>query len=443
MRTPWLRAWFGPRCFWALAACATVIALGSISAAALWLGALALLALLILLCIDAGIGPRRAAIVVERLDAQHFSMRVATALRYVVRNESNALCRIGLLETPVANLEILEDEVTGEVPPRSSVELERAVLPCRRGPAQLGAVYLWYENRIGLFRRRLRVDLSCGIRIYPDLSLVERYGKLHARNRLIEAGLRKMRLRGVGTELESLREWTDGDQFRAINWKASSRRGKLIVTHYDVERSQNVMLLLDCGRLMTARIESQRKLDYAITAALSVATIANLANDKIGFVAFANQIIAASAPRSGRRGLVAASQKLYDLEPRFEESDYARAFLYLRSHVQKRSLIILFTDMFDPVSAAAILLDITMLARRHFVVCVLMSDAAIEKALRAAPREPSDVYRGAVAATLAEERRSASAVLTRAGVRVIDVPASNLTVALIDAYLDVKGRGLL
>ncbi|MBV8689872.1 MAG: DUF58 domain-containing protein [Candidatus Eremiobacteraeota bacterium] len=443
MRALWLNAWFSPRCFWAIGFGATVVALGSVSGIALWLGGIALLATIVLIAADFVLGPRRASIIVQRLETGHFAMRVRTDLRYEIRNESNRFCRIGLFETPIANLEIDEDEITADLPPRSSVQLDRDVLPRARGTAQLGAVYLWYENALGFIRRRMRIDLSTSVRVYPDLSLVERYGKLHARNRLIEAGLRKMRLVGVGTELESLREWTDGDQFRAINWKASARRGKLIVTHYDVERSQNVMLLLDCGRLMSARIDEQRKLDYAITAALSVARIADLANDKVGFVAFANHIIAASPPQSGKRGLTAASQQLYDLEPRFEESDYARAFLYVRSHVQKRSLIVLFTDMFDPVSAATILLDIGVLARRHLVVCVLMSDAAIETALAAAPREPQDVYRAAVAATLAEERRAARAVLTRAGVRVVDAPASKLTVALIDAYLDVKQRGLL
>ncbi|MBV9277434.1 MAG: DUF58 domain-containing protein, partial [Candidatus Eremiobacteraeota bacterium] len=260
MRALWLNAWFSPRCFWAIGFGATVVALGSVSRIALWLGGIALLATIALIAADFVLGPRRRSIIVQRLEPGHFAMRVRTDLRYEVRNESNRFCRIGLFETPIANLEIDEDEITADLPPRSSMQLDRDVLPRARGAAQLGAVYLWCENALGLIRRRMRIDLSTRVRVYPDLSLVERYGKLHTRNRLIEAGLRKMRLTGVGTELESLREWTDGDQFRAINWKASARRGKLIVTHYDVERSQNVMLLLDCGRLMSARIDEQRKL---------------------------------------------------------------------------------------------------------------------------------------------------------------------------------------
>ena len=422
---------------------AAIFALGSLSLVIVWL-AISLLALLLaFFAADCFVGPKRNEIVVQRIEGDHFSLRALEHLRYRIVNTSNARARIGLIEEPLPQLRFLQDEITAAVPARSQLDLERPVVPLLRGALTLGTVYVWFENTIGLVRRRLRVKVAHEVRVYPDLGLVERYGNLHARNRLIEAGLRKMRLRGIGTEFESLREWSDGDQFRAINWKATARRGKLIVTQHEVERSQNIMLLLDCGRLMTPRIDEQRKFDYAITAALSAATIAGLANDKVGFVAFANQILFASVPRAGKVALAEASQRLYDLEPRFEESDYGRAFGYVRAHLHKRSLIVLFTDMFDPVASATVLSEIGLLARRHLVLCVLMNDAAIEAALAKVPGEPLDVYRAGVAASLAEERRAARAILARTGVRLIDVPAAKLTVSLIDAYLDIKQRALL
>lgn len=443
MRNLWLPAWPSPRFLWGLVAIAAVFALGSLSIVTVWVAAALMALLLVLFAADLIVGPRRDELMVERIGDEHFSLRAIEHLRYRITNTSEVVARIGLIEAPLPQLRFLQDEIGAAVPARSQVEVERAVLPVLRGPVTLGTVYLWFENALGLVRRRVRVILTHELRVYPDLSMVERYGKLHTRNRLIEAGLRKMRLRGIGTEFESLREWSSGDQFRAINWKATARRGKLIVTHHEVERSQNIMLLLDCGRLMTPRIDEQRKFDYAITAALSAATIAGLANDKVGFVAFANQILFACAPRSGKVHLAEASQHLYDLEPRFEESDYGRAFAYVRSHLHKRSLVVLFTDMFDPVASATILSEIGVLARRHLVLCVLMSDAAIEAALAKVPAQPLDVYRASVAASLAEERRAARAILAKSGVRVIDAPAAKLTMSLIDAYLDIKRRALL
>jgi uncharacterized protein (DUF58 family) len=216
-----------------------------------------------------------------------------------------------------------------------------------------------------------------------------------------------------------------------------------MVAQHEVERSQNVLLLLDCGRLMTPRIDTGRKLDYAVTAALSLATIAGLANDRVGLVAFAREILAASAPRSTRSSIARLASELYGLEPRFEESNYARAFAYLRHHLHKRSLIVFLTDVIDPLAQAAVMAEVGSLARHHLLICVFMSDAAVSTALERAPQDVSDAYRANVAVALANERRLAKAMLERTGVIVIDVPAKKLTTALIDEYLRVKRRGML
>jgi uncharacterized protein (DUF58 family) len=176
---------------------------------------------------------------------------------------------------------------------------------------------------------------------------------------------------------------------------------------------------------------------------MSVASIAALANDKVGIVAFASDILHAYAPRSSGRSLSHLAGELHGLEPRFEEADYDRAFSYVRSHVHKRSLIVFFTDMVDPVAQSAVLAQIGTLARRHLVVCAFMNDAAIDRALETDAHAPPDVYAAGVALELREERLVAAAALRRLGVQVIDVPAHDLTTALIDRSLQIKQRGLL
>jgi uncharacterized protein (DUF58 family) len=216
-----------------------------------------------------------------------------------------------------------------------------------------------------------------------------------------------------------------------------------MVVNHEVERSQNVMLVLDCGRLMTPRIDEQRKFDYAVTAALSLAAVAGLASDRVGVVAFAGEILAARAPRSTRASTARIADLLYDLEPRFEEANYSRAFAYLRAHLHKRSLVVFLTDVIDPLSQASLLAELGSLARRHLLVCVFMSDAAVSAALSTAPADVGGAYRAGVALGLEEERRTAAAMLTRTGAIVLDVPAPKLTTALIDEYLRVKTRGRL
>ncbi len=441
-RSPFAGVWPAPRAYWTLAILALLLAIGGALPAFLVLAALCAAALVAGTLADAFAGVDRASLDIEREPLEPFALRARGALRYRVRNRSGAALRLNLIESDCRVLRFVQDEVTVSVPPHSEAAVERGVIPVARGGDVLDTIYVTAQNQFGFLSRRLRFSARQPIRVYPDLSAVERYGALHVRNRLIEAGLRRMRLRGTGTELENLRDWAPGDQFRSIEWKATARRGRLMVAEYEVERSQNVMIVLDAGRLMTPRVDEQRKFDYAITAALSVASIASLAHDKIGLVAFASQILRAQAPRSGH-SISSIAAQVHDLEPRFEESDYARAFAYVRSNVRKRSLVVFFTDMVDPVAQSSVLAQIGILAKRHIVICVFMNDRAIDRALEAFPKTSSDVYAAAVALELRDERRAAAAILQRLGVQVIDVPARELTTALIDRYLLVKQRGLL
>ena len=154
-------------------------------------------------------------------------------------------------------------------------------------------------------------------------------------------------------------------------------------------------------------------------------------------------MLARVAPGSGDAARAQLTDALSDLEPRFEEADYERAFLDIERSLRRRSLVVLFTDLFDPVASSAVLGAAKLLTTRHLVLVVLMNDAAIAEALRRTPRDADDAYRGAVAATLADERARAVATLRDRGILVVDVPAAELTIALLDAYVDVKTRGLL
>ncbi len=373
----------------------------------------------------------------------HFSLRRSAELRYAIENRARRALRVGLVEAPLRTLDLGDAEVVAVVPASSEVTSSMTALPIARGSDRFTRIYVWYESTLGLIRRRTVIDAPEALRVYPDLSAVERYGSLHVRNRLVDAGLRRMRLRGVGSEFESVRDYESGDAFRSIDWKATARRGKLMVVQREVERSQDVMLLLDCGRLMTARIGAQRKLDYAVTAGLSMASIASLASDRVGVVAFARQILVARAPRSTTASVRALADAICDVEPRFEESDYARAFAYLRSHLHRRTLIAFFTDVIDPVAQSAVLAELGSLAKRHVVLCIFMNDAAVSATLARSPETIEQSYATGVALGLALERTVAAKTLQRSGIIVLDVPAEKLTIAAIDEYLRVKSRGLL
>jgi uncharacterized protein (DUF58 family) len=216
-----------------------------------------------------------------------------------------------------------------------------------------------------------------------------------------------------------------------------------MVVQREVERSQSIVVALDAGRLMAARLGDRRKLDYAVSAALAIAKIAQLADDRVSLHAFADRTLASVPPKTGAIHVAALADALADLEPAYVESDYERAALEILRRHHKRSLVVVFTDLVDPVASTALLSSLALLVPRHLVVVALMNDAALADALTAEPDSAGAVYRAAVATALAAERERAIALLGRRGIGVIDVPARDLTIALLDAYVTIKSRELL
>jgi uncharacterized protein (DUF58 family) len=391
---------------------------------------------------DVASGPALGAFSVERLPLGFVALLHPSVLRYSIVNRSATAVRVGIVETPVPSLEIGDEEPV-RVAARSAREIERPFVPRERGPARFGTIYCWVENGVGFLRRRVAVDAPAEVRVFPDLLDVERVGALAQRRTRLDAGVRRLRVRGAGTEFESLRDYAPGDAFTAIDWKATAHRGRLTVAQFEIERSQQVVIVLDAGRLMCAPVGEQRKFDYALTAALSVARIATIAGDAVGLVAVAGRLLVDVAPRRGVAHHAALVRTAYGLQPAMEEPDYETLVAGIKLRYTKRSLIIVFTDLFDPVASAAVLASLAYLVPRHLVVCVLMSDAVIGDALEREPQTTHDAYRASVALTLSDERREAIAVLRSRGIIVVDAPAATLSVALIDAYLDVKARGRL
>jgi len=435
--------WLSLRGVYAVLGAAAVLALSS-AFPPLWYAFVAVALLVVALALADGFaGPNATSLRLRRTLPPHAALRRDGMVTYAIENRAAVAVRVGIVESPVPAIAFALETLVVRVAAASRTTAELAFVPRERGRLRFGATYLWVENRIGLLRRRFRVEGDAELRVFPDLAAVNEYGVLAKRSTLVDAGFRALRQRGVGTEFESLREYRPGDPFRLVDWKATARRGRTMVAQYEVERSQNVVIALDCGRLMTPRLGLQRKFDYALAAALSIARIAERADDNVGVLAFAARPLLDIAPRRGAAHVAALARATYDLQPRLEEPDYETTFATLARRHTKRSLIVLFTDLFDPVTSAAVLAGLATLVPRHLVMCVLMNDASISRALDEPVTDRAGAYRTAVAMTLADERATAVAMLRARGIIALDVPAEALTVAILDAYLDVKARGRL
>ncbi len=451
--------WLSPRGIWALLSIAAGLALASAFAPLLPFVVAAAVVFVAFTAVDAALGPSHAALRIERAPLPPLTLGRSAHVTYALENRAPFAVRIGIVEPPAAKLAFVAEQTSAALEGRSRASVKALIEPRERGVVALAEFFGWSENRIGFLRWRFRIaGAAQTARVFADLSAGERSGKLSERRTLVETGLRRLRERGAGTEFESLREYAPGDPFSRIDWKATARRGRTIVAQYEAERSQNVIIALDCGRTMMPyalaggdgkdsgepeRAWAPRKLDYAVTAALALARIAQRADDNIGVSAFAAGPILDIAPRRGKAHYRALAQAVCDVQPRQAEADYETTLGALRRRFTKRSLIVLFTDVFDPMTSAALLAGLSLLVPRHLAVCVLMNDARIGAALARTPQTTHDAFRTVAAMRLADERAKAVAALRARGIVALDVPAGRLTVATVDAYLDIKARGRL
>ncbi len=281
------------------------------------------------------------------------------------------------------------------------------------------------------------------MRVYPNVLDVRKYDLLARKGLLTELGLRNAKVFGSGTEFERLRDYTTDDEFRRINWKATARRNKPIAIEYETERSQHVICVLDTGRLMRPPIGELAKLDYAVNTALLVSYVATLRGDQVGLLTFADDVGVYLSPGKGRGQFYAMLELLYNLKSEPVEADYGRALGYLGIKNKRRALIILFTDLPTLEAAQPIIAYMGRLARHHVPLLVTMSDPNILGLAQQPATTSTAVYNRAIAEQLLDERKVILDTLNRAGVLTLDVQADQLSVALINRYLQLKTQGRL
>jgi len=345
------------------------------------------------------------------------------------------------------------------VPPRGRATLDYRARPRHRGRYQFGDVSIRVTGPLGLARRQLsRPNTGQQVRVYPNLRDLRKYDLVVRRGLQLEAGARPVRMAGGGTEFERLREYVPDDDFRRINWKATARRGEPMVNQLEAERSQNVVVMLDAGRLMAARVdvpttdtgaavlESEwdaglTKLDHALNAALLLAYVASLRGDRVALLAYTDGVRAFVPPAHGRQAFLTMVQAFYDLRSEPIEPDHGLAFDFLDRRNLRRSLVVLFTDLVDRESSAGLVSHLLRASRHHLVVCVTLRDPTVARPAAARPHDAVSLYEKMVAQRLLDERAEVIATLGRHGVLSLDTDADKLSPRLVATYLDLKARG--
>jgi uncharacterized protein (DUF58 family) len=307
-----------------------------------------------------------------------------------------------------------------------------------RGVHRLPPAVLRTTGPIGLGSCDHEVGDTETVTVFPDLPKARRLTAARRQARSSEDGRIRSRL-GIGTELESIREYAPDDDVRQINWVATARVGRAMSNQYRVEENRDLVCVVDTGRLMASPVGLVTRLDVALDAVATLAVAAEDAGDRVGALSFGAAVTRQLAPR--RRGAEGVVRALFDLEPTEVESDYDRAFIAVGRH--KRALIALFTDLADESASRSLLAACPVLTRHHAVLIATCRDPDLTAAVTDPPHDVRDVLRSAVTLDLLASRHRAASLLRSMGATVVEAPPERLGAACVHAYLDLKQRARL
>ncbi len=312
----------------------------------------------------------------------------------------------------------------------------------RRGEHPFGPITFRWASPLGFWERQTRMLIPGAAKVYPDFAQLRSYG-IAARSDESRLPTRTRRRPGGENEFERLRPYVPGDPYRHVDWRATARRGEFVSREYGQEVNQNLILMVDAGRMMGAENGDLTSFDRALNAALMMGQVALRHGDRVGLLIFDRKVRVWLPPKGGARGGARLIRASYDVFPSFEEPDYALAFRHLSTHVRRRSLVVLFTSVIDEANADLAEALVKGLTSRHLPVCVWLRDSGIMELLEKTAEIDEDVYaRGAAAEILGWRERSLTRLRQR-GALVVDADPDRLTPALLANYLDIKARRLL
>lgn len=331
----------------------------------------------------------------------------------------------------------------GDVDAWGTRTFDYTVRPVARGVYRYGAVRVFASTRIGLVERRFSLDRAKEVAVYPSYLHLRRYELLAISDRLTLAGIKRIRRIAQHAEFERIKEYVPGDDRRTVNWKATARRGRLMVNQYQDERAQQVIGLIDTGRVMKMPFEGLTLLDRAINATLVMASVAMTKEDRAGLITFSNTVHDVLPPKRDRGHLRAIMEVLYGQGTDHKETDIEALYATVRRRVDQRSLLLLFTNYESRVGLERQLPYLRRLARRHLVVPIFFLNTELEQDLQERPADTEMVYIRTVTERMVQEKRAMARELELHGMPAVLCRPQDLSVSVLNRYLEIKARGLL
>ncbi|MCX7708813.1 MAG: DUF58 domain-containing protein [Clostridia bacterium] len=394
--------------------------------------------LFLLLIQDYIITPKPKELEITRVCEEKFSLGAENEVRISVRNTSSRLLKLDIKDEIPSYFREVKPALRLQAVPYESSVTSYFVMPEKRGEYTFGNVHVKYNGVLGLCSKSGKFDLTKNYKVYPNIKDLRKYTLSALKKSQLLMGVKKVKSFGIGNEFESLREYSEGDDYRKINWSATARADKLIVNTYEPEKNQQVFILLDASRVMNSEINYIKKLDYSINSAFLLADFALKKGDNVGLLVFDNTVKRFVKPRKGMAQFQLIAENLYNVEENFVTADYNNALVYLNQNHKRRSLLCIFTELFNAEEALHLASALKSVARQHIPLIITVTDPRIEEKVNGSIREFEDVFTKAASIKLLEEREKIRNIFSQARIACLEVAPDKLSIEVLNRYLQMK-----
>ncbi|MEO7557302.1 MAG: DUF58 domain-containing protein [Acidimicrobiales bacterium] len=400
-------------------------------------------ALAVLWLVDLALATSPAQVAVARLVPRALVLGQQATIGWRFENTTSRMLHLAFADELAPSLHADVRRASLTLPPKGSATVRTVIRPSRRGRFSPTDLVVRVVGPLGLAARQRTRDEPSMIRVHPPFRSKDEAELRINKARVLEVGLRSAQGRGGGTEFEQLREYGPDDEFRRVDWAATARAGKAIVRTYRAERNQTVLVMLDAGRLMAARVDDVPRLEHAMDATLMLTTVATRLGDKCGLLVFDSHVGRVLAPSRSRGQVGVVTEALFDLEPALVETDYRGAFAAVIARFRRRALLVLLTELVEQAAEESLVPALPLITRSHVVVVGAVRDPEVERWATEVGGDPEIVYRRAAALAALAERARVAARLRAMGATVVDAAPGQLSGDLADTYLRLKAIGRL
>jgi uncharacterized protein (DUF58 family) len=406
--------------------------------------ALVILALAVIADISLLYFTGRQIIFITRELPEKFSNGDYNPVAIYIRNNHFFPVKAVIIDEIPAQFQIRDNSMALQLKPFEEKKLEYSLRPTRRGEYEFRGTNAYVSNRIGLINRRyIFHEEGTKVPVYPSFLNIRKFEFLAISNRLTEAGIKRIRRIGQHSEFDQIKEYVKGDDYRTINWKATAKKGKLMANQYQDERSQQIYSLIDMGRVMKMPFEHMSLLDYAINSALVLANTAIHKHDKAGLITFNTGIDTFFPAERRNNTMVKMLEVLYKQETLFAESNFELLFITIKRRITHRSLLILYTNFESLTSLERQQSFLQRLAQNHLVLVIIFENTEITEFRKKEVHTLEEIYVQTIAEKFIHDKSLIVKELNKHGILTVLTRPKDLSVKLVNKYLELKDRNLI